>query len=140
MRILQQLHFGTVTTLLVFCLNWEQSRLALGEQLQISGELMQHKIMCTCLFDGQHNGIGLNLMWFVPLLWSCHAHWEMLSQIGIFLCMCFSRIVSILTHVKLSLITLVADVYVPSRGYIGKFGAILATYLASALLHVSLLA
>lgn len=32
----------------------------------------------------------------------------------------------------------IADVYIPSRTYIGRFGAILATFLASAMLHVSL--
>jgi hypothetical protein len=29
------------------------------------------------------------------------------------------------------------DVYLPARMYIGKLGAVLATYLASAMLHVS---
>ena len=31
----------------------------------------------------------------------------------------------------------IIDVYKPSRGYVGKFGAILLTYFASSLLHVS---
>lgn len=32
---------------------------------------------------------------------------------------------------------LCVDVYLPARTYIGKLGAVLATYLASAMLHVS---
>ena len=36
--------------------------------------------------------------------------------------------------------TTIADVYIPARIHIGRFGAILATYFASALLHVSMCA